>query len=219
MSINLAGDVAPHDTDADMPTLPPGDPRQAYWDEWAIGKRFVPLHAKEREDAGEEMTLDGVTSMLLSTNLIMMQLNADRILEAMRLVADPAQYPLVFGCMTGKDRTGLVAALTLGALGATREAIMADYLKSNDNLEHNFETLLLRMERNRESQSDEDMLADVTPERLRVMVHVTQGVMDGTLDWIEEHHGDVRGYLASIGFGEADVQRLADNLLEPKAAL
>ena len=67
MSINLAGDVAPHDIDADMPTLPPGDPRQAYWDEWAIGQRFVPLHAKEREDAGEEMTLDGVTRMLLST--------------------------------------------------------------------------------------------------------------------------------------------------------
>ena len=97
--------------------------------------------------------------------------------------------------------------------------MLSSHLKSNDNLERNFETLLLRMERNRESESDEDMLADVTPERLRVMVHVTKGVMDGTLDWIEEHHGDMRGYLASTGFGVADVQRLADNLLETKAAL
>ena len=32
---------------------------------------------------------------------------------------------------------GLIAALTLGVLGGSRELILADYLKSNEALDHN----------------------------------------------------------------------------------
>ena len=39
--------------------------------------------------------------------------------------------PLVFHCTVGKDRTGFAAALLLGALGVSREAVMADYLLTN----------------------------------------------------------------------------------------
>jgi protein-tyrosine phosphatase len=39
--------------------------------------------------------------------------------------------PLVFHCTVGKDRTGFAAALLLGALGVPREAVMADYLLTN----------------------------------------------------------------------------------------
>ena len=39
-------------------------------------------------------------------------------------------------CTMGKDRAGLATALLLHALGATHEAIMADYLATNDYLAH-----------------------------------------------------------------------------------
>jgi protein tyrosine/serine phosphatase len=39
------------------------------------------------------------------------------------------------------SRTGFIAALVLGALGASREAIMADYLESNAHLDHNIAVL------------------------------------------------------------------------------
>ncbi len=39
--------------------------------------------------------------------------------------------PLLFHCMAGKDRTGMVAALILFALGVDEETILEDYLLSN----------------------------------------------------------------------------------------
>jgi len=42
-------------------------------------------------------------------------------------LAQPERRPLLFHCTAGKDRTGFAAALILLALGATREAILADY--------------------------------------------------------------------------------------------
>jgi protein-tyrosine phosphatase len=48
-----------------------------------------------------------------------------------RLIADPAARPLVFHCATGKDRTGIVAALLLSALDVEWSDVEADYLESN----------------------------------------------------------------------------------------
>jgi protein-tyrosine phosphatase len=41
-----------------------------------------------------------------------------------------AGYPMYFHCTWGRDRTAVVAAVILTALGASREAIMADYMLS-----------------------------------------------------------------------------------------
>lgn len=43
---------------------------------------------------------------------------------------DPAAYPIYFHCTYGRDRTGVVGALLLSALGASREAIIDDYMLS-----------------------------------------------------------------------------------------
>ena len=51
---------------------------------------------------------------------------------ALRLIAEAGHRPLVFQCMAGKDRTGLLAALLLGLLGASQETIVADYARSSD---------------------------------------------------------------------------------------
>jgi hypothetical protein len=42
-------------------------------------------------------------------------------------LADPAAYPIYFHCTWGRDRTGVVAAAVLLALGASRDDIMAEY--------------------------------------------------------------------------------------------
>jgi protein-tyrosine phosphatase len=48
-----------------------------------------------------------------------------------RLVADPEARPLVFHCSTGKDRTGVAAALLLSMLGVAWRDVEDDYLRSN----------------------------------------------------------------------------------------
>jgi protein-tyrosine phosphatase len=44
----------------------------------------------------------------------------------------PPAKPVLFHCVSGKDRTGFAAAVLLKILGASDEDIAADYLKSND---------------------------------------------------------------------------------------
>lgn len=54
------------------------------------------------------------------------------IADAVTTIADNRGEPAVFHCSAGKDRTGIIAALVLGALGVDQETVMADYLLTNE---------------------------------------------------------------------------------------
>jgi protein-tyrosine phosphatase len=51
----------------------------------------------------------------------------DSMARIFRTLADPASYPVYFHCTYGRDRTGVVAAAILLALGASRADILAEY--------------------------------------------------------------------------------------------
>ena len=53
------------------------------------------------------------------------------LVNALKTIADPENLPLVYHCTQGKDRTGVLTALILELLGAGRETILFDYLRSN----------------------------------------------------------------------------------------
>ncbi|MEV4560617.1 tyrosine-protein phosphatase [Kitasatospora sp. NPDC049285] len=59
-----------------------------------------------------------------------------RFAAVLRLIADADGGPVLFHCTAGKDRTGWTAALLLTALGVPREAVLADYLLTNDRAAH-----------------------------------------------------------------------------------
>jgi hypothetical protein len=46
------------------------------------------------------------------------------------VLAEGKNYPVLFHCSAGKDRTGILAALLLDLLGTPREVIYDDYLHS-----------------------------------------------------------------------------------------
>ena len=50
---------------------------------------------------------------------------------AMDLIADPSNHPLMFHCEYGKDRTGILCALTHHALGVSMDDIFIDYELTN----------------------------------------------------------------------------------------
>ncbi len=59
-------------------------------------------------------------------------LNAsESIAIAFAALSDDSAYPIYFHCTWGRDRTGILAALVLAALGASREAILEDYTLSS----------------------------------------------------------------------------------------
>ncbi len=57
------------------------------------------------------------------------------IAQAITILAAPESLPAMFHCSAGKDRTGVLAALLLGALGVPDETIVADYSLSRDAME------------------------------------------------------------------------------------
>jgi protein-tyrosine phosphatase len=50
-----------------------------------------------------------------------------RIVAALEIIAVEENYPLVFHCAVGKDRTGMIAALLLSLLGVQDPVIIEDY--------------------------------------------------------------------------------------------
>jgi protein-tyrosine phosphatase len=58
----------------------------------------------------------------------------DSIAVAFHAFGDASRYPLYFHCTYGRDRTGVVGALLLLTLGASREAVMDEYLLSKPNV-------------------------------------------------------------------------------------
>jgi protein-tyrosine phosphatase len=61
-------------------------------------------------------------------------LNAPAIAAAFQAFTDPDAYPIYFHCTWGRDRTGVVAALLLLSLGASREDVMQEYLLSKTSV-------------------------------------------------------------------------------------
>ena len=59
---------------------------------------------------------------------------ADGMKAVFRYLVRSEVFPLLVHCSIGKDRTGIVVALLLFALGVPEETIYADYMLSNDYL-------------------------------------------------------------------------------------
>jgi protein-tyrosine phosphatase len=53
-----------------------------------------------------------------------------RVVEALQMIADPSNHPLVFHCAVGKDRTGILTAMLLKLLGVKEADIIEDYTLS-----------------------------------------------------------------------------------------
>lgn len=52
--------------------------------------------------------------------------------EAARIIGDPDQHAVVFHCAAGKDRTGVIAAVLLDAVGVSADDIAADYALTSE---------------------------------------------------------------------------------------
>ncbi|HEX7323626.1 MAG TPA: tyrosine-protein phosphatase [Mycobacterium sp.] len=116
-------------------------------------------------------------------------------------------------CFAGKDRTGFVVSVVLEAAGLDRDAVVADYLRSNDAVPA-LRAQIMEMIRQRSE-------AEVTPEVLTFTeARLSDEVLGVRADYlvaarrsIDENYGSLAGYLRAAEVGADDVAALRDALL------
>jgi protein-tyrosine phosphatase len=125
--------------------------------------------------------------------------------EVLTHAADPANHPMVFHCTAGKDRTGLMAMLLLGALGVSDDDIVTDYeltthYRSNKRVE------ILRPELEKHG---------VDVEAVRPFLTAQAPVMAATIKGLKAHHGTIEDFLTKEAKVEpATLTRLRVEMLE-----
>ncbi|GAA1382037.1 tyrosine-protein phosphatase [Catellatospora chokoriensis] len=121
--------------------------------------------------------------------------------QALDVIAAEDNAPVVFHCASGKDRTGLLAALVLTLLDVPDEVVVEDFVLTE--------------------LATPGLVADITA-RMGVAPtwpgygRAPAEVMTLFLAWAREEHGSLRGYAEKqLGIDDAYVARLRATLLEP----
>ncbi|WP_433502177.1 tyrosine-protein phosphatase [Pseudonocardia halophobica] len=115
-----------------------------------------------------------------------------------RIVAR-SRGPVLVHCAAGKDRTGIVTAVVLGVVGVSREHVVADYLRTNENLDR----LWARLE-----AAGAPLPADV-----RGLLGVDRAALEAVLDEMEAHPSGLRGHLLAHGTDPDDLDLLTRRLV------
>jgi len=124
----------------------------------------------------------------------------------MLLLRAGGRYAVLFHCNSGKDRTGIAAALLLSALGVERETVLADFALTNRYLAA--ERSAAEAYALSHGASDGELrqvlgLAGVDRERLEML-----------LDTLDRRYGGVENYLTGeLGLTAADLAQLRRDYL------
>ncbi|MEV4418896.1 tyrosine-protein phosphatase [Patulibacter sp. NPDC049589] len=117
---------------------------------------------------------------------------------AVRALAAPGALPAVVHCSAGKDRTGLVAALVLSAVGVPDDVIAADYARTAD---------LLRGEALKQVHR-RAVEAGLGEQRIAVALTAPPAAMTEALRNLQDAHGGAEAYLRRHGMQDPEFEAL-----------
>ncbi len=143
-------------------------------------------------------SLEAVYELLISTR-------GPVLVEVLRELARPGTLPAIVHCTAGKDRTGVVIALVLSALGVPDEVVAIDYAATSLFLGEEF----------RAQAALRNLMPGYDEERLSRMLACEPAFILDVLAAVRREHGSVEGYLAHHGLSADELAALRDALLEP----
>jgi protein-tyrosine phosphatase len=127
----------------------------------------------------------------------------DRFAKAFDLVARHEAPPVVYHCAAGKDRTGLLTMLLLGALGVSRDDIVHDYALSVEAMKRLHEWAV----RTYPDRANE--LSDVPS----FFLAADPRAMHAIIDDFTAGHDDFADAVIAYGISEESVERLHSFML------
>jgi protein-tyrosine phosphatase len=126
--------------------------------------------------------------------------NGRTIAAATREILRASAGGVLVHCAAGKDRTGILIAVILDALGARPEHIFEDYVRTETNLAPYFAEKLASID-------DLDLREQISSRQ-----HSTPATMHGLVEDLHLTHGGGAAYLRRNGFTSADLVGLAQRL-------
>jgi len=157
------------------------------------------------EGSGASQDTVGISLEALYERIL--TLHADVLVSALREIAHSDDSAVVVHCTAGKDRTGIVVALALLAVGVDRQTVVADYAESESNLSGAWLDAMLALVESHD--------VEITPSLRILLGGSPPEALSGAIDRIEKDHGSVRQYLLDSGLSELDLAALRSVLVEP----
>ena len=142
---------------------------------------------EERIRLGELQSV--TTEQVAEGYLLMLEHRPEQFARAVGLAATTGTDALVVHCTAGKDRTGVVSALLLGAVGVGAEDIVADYALTDR----------YRSQRRQAEVGPRLESWGVDVDDLRPLFTTPAETMELTLAGVEDRWGGVQGYLRGPG--------------------
>lgn len=129
---------------------------------------------------------------------------ASTLAVAFDIIAE-CEYPVVFHCAAGKDRTGILAGLLLSALGVSDETIVRDYELTNRSLAAHLSWAKV---------NDPKEAAEIAA-RPAWLLRSSGPVIKAFLESLRRRHGSIDRYLNGLGVKKQTLDTLRVRLLEP----
>jgi protein-tyrosine phosphatase len=121
------------------------------------------------------------------------------------LIDDDA--PTLFHCTAGKDRAGFAAAISLIALGVSREDVIEDYMKTNAFTKDRIEEILGQIKLMSLYQTDTEIL--------RPLIGVERVYIETAFKTAEEKYGSLENFIRDgLNISDEDIQKLRNKFLE-----
>ncbi len=130
---------------------------------------------------------------------------AQEFAYVLKYLTAPHEYPLLYHCTNGKDRTGFMTYLILSILGVKEDTIMSDYTLTNLTFDESYH-----------------LLGNIMSEELGIDNHhlwefygVKPDWLQISIDYITDKFGTVEEYLLyETDLTKTDFKKIRDNLLE-----
>ena len=115
--------------------------------------------------------------------------------------------PTLFHCTAGKDRAGFAAAITLIALGVSKEDVIEDYMKTNVFTKNRIDEMIDKIELMSLYQVDADIL--------RPLIGVERIYIETAFNTAEKEYGSLENFIREgLNISDEEIQMLRNKFLD-----
>lgn len=165
--------------------------------------KFLHTPVLSNRETDESRVMEFDENYLTRRYLQYLDVGAPAFVSVIEEMARPENYPLVFNCFLGKDRTGTLAALVLSCLGVERASIVGDYALTDARVAFIVEKL-------RRDPVHRDTIDQTDP----ILLSAREATMSNFLSAVDERFGGPVAWVQSAGVAPGTIERLQDLLLD-----